>query len=73
MRLLHVNFQPPLLPPSTREAYTSVVVQTINSGGVAEGLRLEPVVNETQDLQEIAPCEPPPPGIYLLPCVPLYS
>jgi hypothetical protein len=48
---------------NNREAYISVVVQSIDRDGVPEGLRLEPVVNETQDLQEIAPCEPPPPEV----------
>ena len=39
------------------------MVQTLNSEGEPEDdLPLEPAVNETQDLPDIAPCEQTPPG-----------
>ena len=39
-------------------------VETIDSEGVVVGdLTIQPLVDETEDLQEIAPCEPPTPGI----------
>ena len=46
----------------SREAYLSVVVLTIDRNGGPESVQLIPVVNETDDLEVISPCEPPPPG-----------